>query len=97
MNELKLSDRLAVILCDRSKRDPAKGICCQRSVIEDNILAGIGAWIEGTSRSYNYPISGGHAAYDHHKKAGSMWRGAYGLERKELLRFLIRYYRARGL
>ena len=96
MSALKLSDRLAVILCDRSKRDPNLGICCQRAVINFELHKGIEAWIGDSDRSVNYPVSGGLSAYTEHKKAGTMWRGAYGIERKELLRFLIRYYRERG-
>lgn len=97
MSTVKLSDRLAVILCDRSKRNPKLGICCQSSVIDDDLEPGIQAWIGGTGRSVTYPVGAGLGEYTRKARVGKMWRGAYGLERKELLRFLIRYYRERNL
>lgn len=98
MSTVKLSDRLAVILCDRSKRSPRVGICCQNLVILNDITPGIIAWLASVGKiaSGNYPIGSGVVEYNQHKAAGTMWRGEYGNERKALLRFLIRFYRERG-
>lgn len=126
----KISERLAVLLCDRTQRDPRLSICQHEAVqlVEPNcssglfcqheascssglsISAGIKAWLEsrGTpygfgpdSRSYVYPIGGrrdeAHDKFWEAERKASMWRGEYGQERKELLRFLIRWYREKGL
>lgn len=114
----KISDRLAVLLCDRAQRDPAASICCHDAIREleppfasgNELEDGIKAWLihRGTphgygpnSRSYVYPVGGDRAVtvdmFQHAECTATMWRGEYGLERKELLRFLIRWYRNKGL
>lgn len=112
----KISERLAVLLCDRTQRDPSKSICQHLAVVEVRpglgleIPDGIKAWLasRGTphgsgplNHTYVYPV-GGSRAYAQRKfrsalRNSSMWRGEYGQERKELLRFLIQWYREKGL
>ena len=107
---MKLSEVLASVLCNTDRyRLPHTGICGQIGVNHYVLTDSIKAWFEHTglefdscknstedSRTPNYPVIGGRAAYWRAQRAGSMWRGAYGQERKELLRFMIRYYRAMG-
>lgn len=99
---MKLSDRLAVILCRADKRCKSSGICHQHGMSPYSLEHGIKAWLvsvgkPATPAAWVYPIGSGAPQYGVAHLAGSMWRGKYGQERKALLRFLIRYYRERGL
>lgn len=115
----KMSERLAVLLCDRTQRSPRESICQAKAVQElqpgfDSGLQltdGIRAWLKsrgtpagsGPNSSYSkaYPVGGdravAHAKFYHAEANAGMWRGEYGQERKELLRFLIQWYREKGL
>ena len=115
----KISERLAVLLCDSKQRNPGESICQHEAIAEvepyyksgHSIASGIRAWLahRGTpvsgwgakDRTVVYPVGGclveAHAKFWNAHAESTMWRGKYGQERKELLRFLIQWYREKGL
>lgn len=96
---MKVSEALAKILVTPALRRTTDSICTIMWHVLDvedfditlPMLEGWAMWAGSTA----FPVPG--ARFYDAQKAGNMWRGEYGRNRRSLLRHLIQWHRERGL